>query len=171
MAVLTINSTQLAKVGRYRVVKNFVLFPFKKGHVRLDLQRYAANTFSIDAPGRAKGVWQCKVSSFHVKFDSDHTVFWTEDDLKIVDDVSDYQYFKYMDGGVWQPIWGYSKREQQNKGKTVWKQNSDLGRDEWAESTAMAREFLEWLSDAVGTEQGMAMGPIQGTGVNLVNQL
>jgi hypothetical protein len=93
--------------------------------------------------------------------------------LKIVDDQTNYVYFKYVDGGVWQPLWGYYKQEQMNKGQTFWKQTGEMDTNAWSFACDVARWFLGRLSKAMGEgkEQGLAMGPVQGAAANLFTQL
>ena len=126
--------------------------------------------------GKPSGIWYYRISSFHIKRDN-HSSFVssTEGDYlgkKITVDDSKYVYFTYAGGGVWQPIWGYGKLEQKHKGETIWKpDNAEIDAATWNFSCNKARDFLEDLSDALGSDQGLACGPIQGAQARLFNQL
>jgi hypothetical protein len=180
MAVLTVTSAQLGQVGFYKVARNFIMFPRSGWHIRLDQKPHGRNgplSLEIkDGKGVGTGTYRYNVSSFHVKRDENFSfISTTEGDLfgkKIVQEESDYIYFKYVDGGVWQPIWGYNKQEQKHRGESIWKPGStETGADMWQFATEKARWFLKKLSTATGTDQGLAMGPIQGAEARLFSQL
>ncbi|WP_372619974.1 hypothetical protein [Falsiroseomonas sp.] len=180
MAVLTVTSAQLDRIGFYKVMRNFIMFPRKGWHIRLDQKPHGRNgplsLAILDGKNAPTGDYSYLISSFHVKRDENHSFNSTTEGpllgAKIVQEESDYVYFKYVDGGVWQPIWGYNKLEQKHKGQSIWKRDSaDVDRDDWGFACENARWFLKQLSKAVGSDQGLAMGPIQGAEAHLFGQL
>ena len=163
MATLTITESQLDSIGYNRVTR-YVLFPRRGFHIRVDFRsRTAGGAF--------------RVSSFHVKRDLSHQAFisTTEGSVyegrKIIEDETDYVYFAYVDGGVWQPLWGYYKEEQMSGGKSIWKQTGNMNMEQWSFACEQARWFLGKLSTALGNDQGLAMGPVQGPQANVFSQL
>jgi hypothetical protein len=180
MAELTVTSAQLDKVGFYKVMNNFIMFPRKGWHIRLDQKPHWRNgPLSLalnDDKNVPTGEYSYRLSSFHVKKDENFSFNSTSEGAylgkKIVQEESEYVYFKYVDGGVWQPIWGYSKVEQKHKGQSIWKpDNTEIEGDSWQFSCEKARWFLNQLSKATGADQGLAMGPIQGAEARLFTQL
>lgn len=165
MATLRVTGEQLDAIGFNRVSR-YILFPRKGYHIRVD--------FAGNAPAGS-----FNVSSFHVKRDIDHQTFFSTTEgskyfnRKIIEDETDYVYFKYVDGGVWQPIWGYCKEEQMSGGQSIWKQTGDIDREAWSFACNQARWFLDRLGQALGEgrEQGLAMGPIQSPDARMFNQL
>jgi hypothetical protein len=145
--------------GKYEYnAQGFVLISFGaqlQNHIRLDLVKWEGGRFNKIGGGRD---YEFLVSSFHVKRET----YYSRDEQDY-----DYLYFAYYGGGVWQPIWGYNKTETR-AGRGGRRDSDDDG---WAEGTTIARLFLEDLSRATGTDQGLAMGPIQGTEANLFGQL
>jgi hypothetical protein len=181
VAEYKISSTNLDKIGFYKVARNFLMFPRKGWHFRLDQKAVNGKgdlrATLTDAQGKPTGAFGYIISSFHVKQDQS-TSFVVDnkasafDGKKIVDEESKYVYFAYAGGGVWQPIWGYQKRVQSHKGQTTWQaDNSEIDSDTWAFACDKARCFTAELSRATGGDHGLANGPIQGAGARLFNQL
>jgi hypothetical protein len=176
MATLTLTSNQLGQIAYYKVMSRFIMFPKKGYHIRMDQKPFGNGNLSMPVPGTND--WKYQFSSFHVKQDLNHTSFksTTEGELfgtKIVADETDYVYFKYVDGGVWQPLWGYYKNEQMSKGKSIWKETGEMSSATWGFATEVARWFLQRMSTALGEAgcQGLATGPVQGSSAKLFGQL
>src|SRR5579864_2523265 len=166
MTSLIVTSTELGKVGRYLDRKRFLMYPRRGHHIRLDLKAFGNGQLSAPV---ADGVVRYQISSFHVKRDLEHDTFigttpGPREGKRIVEDKTDYVYFKYVDEGVWQPLWGYYKEEQSTQGKMFWKETGEMSADTWGFACTAARNFLEQLSKALGPNKGqaLAMGPVQG---------
>lgn len=180
MATLTVTSAQLDNIDRNMLLpaKNprYIMIPGKGYHIRLDLKPFSSGKLWQQV-GQTD-VWRYQVSSFHVKRDLEHKTFVNAtpgptEGMKIVEDHSDYVYFKYVDGGVWQPLWGYYKEEMTAKGDSVWKESREMDGAAWAFACDAARWLLGQLTKALGKgqEQGLAMGPVQGSTAKLFAQL
>jgi len=184
MNFLQLTGTQLNALGNWSVSGTYILVLMGRVHIRLDQKRFPSGNLSeyID------GDWNYRISSFHVKIDATHEVtvntvkipvtnaetgkqFFKNKKIKTIDDWSDYLYFKFVGGGVWQPIWGYAKFASQTGGKVTNTHKADLPDSYWGDLMAYGRNFIGTLTKATKTDQGMAHGPIQASRVNLFNQL
>ena len=169
MATLDVTGAQLKQIKTYKYNGRFLMLWFRGYHIRLDLKG--------PRPEAAGDGSVFKVSSFHIKRDLDHDTFINNNEdsprfgRKIVEDFTDYVYFKYVDGGVWQPLWGYYKEEQATGGQVFWKETGAFSDGAWEFACNEARWFLGRLSKVTGTDQGLAMGPVMGPGANVFAQL
>lgn len=167
MATLEVDERQLRDVakrasGKYEYnAKGFVLISFGsclQNHVRMDLVKWENGRYTKLNQANA---YQYQVSSFHVKRETYYSEKDREQDFN-------YLYFAYAGGGVWQPVWGYGKTEK--FGSTAGRRFESSDRS-WGIGMEIARDFLDDLSKATGSDQGLAMGPVQGAAANLVGQL
>lgn len=177
MATIILTSTQLGNIAYYKVMKRFIMFPQSGFHIRMDQQPFPGGDLSLPVGGNSPD-YKYQFTSFHVKQDISHSSFKSTTEgpylgTRIVATDTDYVYFNYSGGGVWQPVWGYFRAEQQSRGQTIWKQSGDLSSETWGFATEVARWFLGRMSSALGKghEQGLATGPIQGTNITNFNQL
>lgn len=172
MAALYLTSLQLSQLGNYKIARNFILLPRGKTHIRLDQQAFPGGGLSRPVPlVSSSSEWAFLISSFHVKIDASHNVVTDEQRIKTIDDWSDYLYFKYVDGGVWQPLWGYAKFSRTVGGKFGGTHKATLPDDYWGDLMEGGRKFINRLSQVTREKQNLACGPIQGEGSNLVGQL
>ncbi len=185
MSYLQITQKNLADLGNYSIQGRYILILRRKMHVRLDQVRFRNGALSM----QFDGMWNYRVSSFHVKIDASHDVsvekVWVSKGfdqrtgqelfkpkkIKTIEDWSDYLYFKYVDGGVWQPVWGYAKFDSQTGGQKTNSYRSDLPSGYWGDLMSLGREFIEALEEVTGTTQGLACGPVQESQANLFGQL
>jgi len=172
VVALYLTSLQLNQLGRYKVARNFILLPRGKTHIRLDQVEFANGNLSQPLPlVSAQTEYAYLISSFHVKIDAVHEVSTDEDMIKTITDWSDYLYFKYVDGGVWQPLWGYSKLMKTVGGKFSGGGKDTLPVASWGDMMVAGQKFINRLSQVTKEPQNMACGPIQGEGANLVGHL
>ena len=171
MSSLYLTSLQLNTLGRYKLAKNFILMPRGKTHIRIDLTSFPGGKLTMPVPSvSANSEIACLATSFHVKIDARHDVT-IEEQVKTIEDWSDYLYFKYVDGGVWQPIWGYSKFARTIGGAPGGTYKDTLPTDSWGEMMESGRKFINKLSNATKVTQHLACGPIQGQDAHLFTQL
>jgi hypothetical protein len=172
MAALYLTSLQLDQLGRYKIAKNFILLPRGKTHIRLDQVPFTGGGLSRTVPlVSVQTEFAYLISSFHIKIDAVHTVTTDEDRIKTIEDWSDYLYFKFIDGGVWQPIWGYSKFSKTVGGRPGGTSKDTLPTEPWGDMMESARKFVNRLSQVTKEKQNLACGPVQGEGSNLIGQL
>lgn len=180
MATYDITSEQLGRIGFYKVMRNYLLFPRKGWHIRLDQKPIARggvlSVEYVDQEGRGTGVWGYRISSFHIKREEiESFTSVTEGPYlgkKIVEEDTKYVYFVYAGGFVWQPIWGYGKLVQKHQNEPIWQpDNSEIDAGTWAFACEEARHFLRKMKAATGDDHGLAMGPIQGAEAHLFWQL
>lgn len=126
-------------------------------HIRLDLQKWDNGRYAK----LSNNIYEYLVSSFHVKREAMYSSESRQQKFN-------YLYFTYAGGGVWQPVWAYDKTERGASNVGGRRESEDVA---WGVGMTMAHEFLADLSDATGSVQCLAMGPMQGKNANLVNQL
>lgn len=177
MAIITLTSSQLRRMAFYKVMKRFIMFPQDGFHIRMDQTPFPGGQLSVPVGGQSSD-YKYQFNSFHVKQDLSHCSFksTTEGHLfgaKITSTDTDYVYFNYSGGGVWQPVWGYFRTEQQSRGQTIWKQTGEISDKTWGFSCEVARWFLGRMTAALGTgsEQGLANGPVQGSNITHFSQV
>jgi hypothetical protein len=180
VAEYKITSTQLDGIGYYKVARNFLMFPRQGWHIRVDQKPVNArgdlSVPLLDAKGALSGAFGYIISSFHVKRENNVSFLGqVEGPLlgrKIAQEESKYVYFAYAGGGVWQPIWGYQKLVQKHKGEPVWTpDNTEIDAKTWSFACEKARWFVRELTRVTGFDHGLAMGPVQGAGARLFQQL
>jgi hypothetical protein len=152
MPYFEITETQLKTVSRFSYnAKGFILIEWgdrKQHHFRLDLAKWDNGRYTRFAGN--SDAYEYAVQSIHLKlYDGTNQArtadFWY------------YFYVVYVNAGVWQPVWDYVKREARGSMSTS---RLDSGPDDQAYGYRMISSLLEDLSEATGTQQGIACGPL-----------